>query len=162
MDFHSIFLLKKTVINFPSDKMKRDKKSKIKKRKFFTALALGMLLVGGGALGMPINDTSSQPHAGNMKSIKSNPADFLKMNGLSSKSKIDYFEEINNEFRDKNYSGNTTPIYKFDEKELLEAVEKGDYSLWKEALEKLGEGNEFNSITKEDFEKLVEFEKENE
>ncbi len=139
--------------------MKKSKRSK--KRKLFSAIALGMILIGGSAVAIPVADSSLLPHADTFKMIKNNPEDFLKTNNLPLSKNFDFFKEMNKEFTNKTFnSTNGSGFYKFNEKKLAEGIKRGDYKKWRNAVA----GNDLNSssISEEDFNVLVKIHRERE
>jgi len=147
------------------------KKNKNKKSgKIFGALALGMLLLNGGAFALPLADTSSLPHAETFKLIKDNPNDFLKSNNLEVRRNFDYFEEMNREFSEKSEK-KTFNKNKFQnkfsnsgnlaaEKALLKAIEDENYTEWKNVLKDLeGYPEGVGVISEDDFRILVKVHK---
>lgn len=143
---------------------------KNKNKKIFGALALGMLLLSGGAFAFPTNDTNFLAHSENVKLIKNNPNDFLKSNNLELRKNFDYFEEINKEFSEKSERKNFAKM-RFQkewknsinvqaEMTLLKAIENEDYDTWKKALTDLREyPKEIGFISEEDFKILIKVHK---
>jgi len=143
---------------------------KNKNKKIFGALALGMLLLSGGAFAFPTNDTNFLTHSENVKLIKNNPNDFLKSNNLELRKNFDYFEEINKEFSEKSERKNFAKM-RFQkewknsinvqaEMTLLKAIENEDYDTWKKALTDLREyPKEIGFISEEDFKILIKVHK---
>ncbi|PIN71480.1 hypothetical protein COV77_01795 [Candidatus Pacearchaeota archaeon CG11_big_fil_rev_8_21_14_0_20_30_13] len=143
---------------------------KNKNKKIFGALALGMLLLSGGAFTFPTNDTNFLAHSENVKLIKNNPNDFLKSNNLELRKNFDYFEEINKEFSEKSERKNfakmrfqkewKSSINVQAEMTLLKAIENEDYDPWKKALTDLrGYPKEVGFISEEDFKILIKVHK---
>ncbi len=140
-------------------------KRKNKKRsKIMSALALGMLVISGGALAIPSgNDqvTPATPHIESVKPVTDKPGDFIKINNLAITKNFDYFDELNKEFREKTFSISPEPISNsVNEGAVIEAINKGDFDAWKKAVSNLeGVPNDTEQISEEDFNILVELHK---
>ena len=147
----------------------KKRKDTHKKKKIFGALALGMLLLSGGAFAIPFNNPSSLPHAENFKQIKDNPIDFLRTNRIEFRDSFDYINEMNREFSENSFNkANSKDSFreKFNfknvkaEKELLRAIENEDYSQWKNSLKDLkGYPEGVGVISEDDFKILVKVHK---
>ena len=120
-------------------------------------MALGMLLLSGGALAIPFNNNPTALHPNNFKQIKNNPTNFLKMNRIELRKNFDYFEELNKEFSEKSSINFTNEKA---ERALLEAIENEDYSAWKNAVLNLeGYPEGVGVISEDDFKILVKVHK---
>ncbi len=170
MEQSSIFLLKKFMLKrISKTKMKKNKNTR-KTKKMWGALALGMLLLSGGAFALPLTDSNFVPHSENFKMIKDNPSDFLKTNNIELRTNFDYFEEINREFTGKNSNKSLSKnnfgkeqnniVNVAAEKALLKAIEEENYTEWKNAVTLLeGYPEGVGVISEDDFKILVKVHK---
>lgn len=72
---------------------------KNKKKKFFAALAIGVLALSGFAVSASaIDDNTKLSDSYGFKEIKENPLDFVKTAGISVPANFDYILELNKEF----------------------------------------------------------------
>ena len=147
----------------------KKRKNNRKKKKIFGALALGMLLLSGGAFAIPFNNPSSLPHAESFKQIKDNPTDFLRMNRIEFGDSFDYIDEMNREFSENSFNkSNSKDSFKEKsnsknvkaESELLKAIQNEDYLQWRNALKDLeGYPEGVGVISEDDFKILVKVHK---
>ncbi len=140
------------------------RKNKNRGKKILSALALGMILVSGGAIALPTGSSSGSlpvQHIESVKPVTSKPGDFIKANNIAVTKNFDYFEELNREFREKTFSISPEPISNsVDEGAILEAINDSDYDAWKKAVSNLeGIPNDTEQISEEDFGILVELHK---
>lgn len=140
------------------------RKNKNRGKKVLSALALGMILVSGGAIALPTGSSSGSlpvQHIESVKPVTSKPGDFIKANNIAVTKNFDYFEELNREFREKTFSISPEPISNsVDEGALLEAIKGSDYDSWKKAVSNLeGIPNDTEQMSEEDFGILVELHK---
>ncbi|MFA5174428.1 MAG: hypothetical protein WC438_04575 [Candidatus Pacearchaeota archaeon] len=140
-------------------KTKKHKHKTSNKKKFFGALALAMLVVGG-ALAVPTYDSNQNSSVNVLKNIQQNPADFLNANNLFLEKDFDYLKELNKEFAA--IINEEQAKIAVNEGAITKAMENEDYAAWQTALKSLNgypEGKEI--MTQEDFEILSALHKNN-
>jgi len=131
-------------------------KKKNKHKKIWGALALGVLVLSGGALAVPLTpdgSLSDSSSCGNLKAMQNNMGEIVKINDWAVPDDFDYLKELNNVF----VKDHTDEVGALDEDTLKEAVKSGDYQTWKETLSNFGEfQNEAGIISKEEFSILTQ------
>ena len=141
---------------------------KRKSLKMFSAIALGMILMSGGALAFQNFDPNQIQGAESLKLIKENPDNFLKASRVLPPVNFDYFEELNDKFSEKPFditsdsvSGPFLDMYR--ENDLLRAIDDNDYEAWKKATQNLKKYfKETTPLDKESFDLLSELHKKRE
>jgi len=123
------------------------------------ALGLGLLVVSGSAMALPIINAQSPSvySNANVKVIQSNPVGFVESENLALPDNFDYIEELNKEFVKEPISVSSTSLNK---DAITNALEKEDYEYWLKTLKKLeGYPKGTEDMSKEDFAILVNLHK---
>lgn len=138
---------------------KVDKKEKNNKR-FWSALALGLLIISGGVFALPaVNaDDSANQIQRSVEVIQKNPERFLDIGNFYFTSDFDYLDELNKEFvRDYPEIETKNSV---NEGAVINALNSEDYEAWKESLQNLpGYPQNLPVMSREDFELLVKIRK---
>lgn len=124
------------------------------KKRFASAVALTLLILGGGVFALPSQGDNSFSQ-GSMKDFQKNPFGFIDAQNLAVPGDFDYVDELNKEFT-KTFDEPSG----VDEDTVRQAIRAKEYSAWLEEIKGIKDLPSSAILSKEEFDILSKLKKE--
>ena len=126
------------------------------------SIGMAVILLSGTSIAMPFASAQT-PHSGTMKIAQTSPDTIINGMNIDVPSNFDYFKELNKEFSDKIIvrhglmNNSNDNIESMNEGAVYDALKKGNYEEWKQAVTNLaGYPEDVEPINKDEFNILVQ------